>query len=595
MIGNLLKERKNTMAESVPGTVENPIHIGHTAEQQLKYATARERRVIHNPKPDPVAMFQELYEDVVRTGDWFPIGALERHAEGRLQQTYAALKLIEQAKAAGLLPDDAKFVATGAKVQDKRASKDYPAAHRLPADLSIQSDDGSLRRLTDYLSIDLNRIWVDQNIFAPTDRIHRLANVADQWVEDGGMKTAFVSAANAIAGGLKTAAEALEDIVQPGYAAAHAKAIEKVERNFSLIERQSISHRIVDHHGRPYREVPEPTALKIKGLEARAAAKDVMERTLRAYSQMEKLSLSLRAKSDLAVNGIIENELRYRELDEVTNEQKLRLERDTKLALDMVEMMLDKQKNLYLDPVTSFAWKHDGSGYNREITVFLEKGAIRDSLRIRGGHHFDSVDRIAKRLTDEYKSEFAWEFDNGRSAIEDGTFSGWYLGDENRLQLVVHIREIDRDMKPPEIEHIELDNSYGFSERATILTGNGIVQHATRSISSMSRDPDYLAAAYMAIAAGDAKGKFVPIQQGYPVERREGINGPEIASPEGKATFLAEGERHRGSVHSVLINNYGQSAQQIAEIADIVTDYTRDQMAGVYREPYISTSYSLSR
>ncbi|CAH0343668.1 hypothetical protein [Rhizobium sp. CECT 9324] len=306
-------------SSSAPGTFENPIQIGHTAEQQMKYAfrekseAARESRVIHNSKPDSVEMFRELYQDVVRTGDSFPIGALERHAEGRLQQTYAALVLIENAKAAGIIPENSKFVATGAKVQDKRASKEYPAAHRLPADLSIQAADGSLRRLTDHLDVDLGRIWVDQNIFAPTDRIHRLANVADQWVEDGGMKTAFVSAANAVSSGKMTAEEALEDIVQPGYAAAHARALEKVERNFTLIERQALSQRIVDQHGQPYRKVPEPTVLRIKGLEERAAAKDVMERTLKAYSRMEELSPSLRMKSNLAVNGVIDNEIRLRE------------------------------------------------------------------------------------------------------------------------------------------------------------------------------------------------------------------------------------------------------------------------------------------
>ncbi|MDA4830394.1 hypothetical protein NY536_02745, partial [Enterobacter hormaechei] len=66
-------------------------------------------------------------------------------------------------------------------------------------------------------------------------------------------------------------------------------------------------------HGQPYRKVPEPTVLKIKGLEERAAAKDVMERTLKAYSRMEELSPSLRMKSNLAVNGIIDNEIWLRE------------------------------------------------------------------------------------------------------------------------------------------------------------------------------------------------------------------------------------------------------------------------------------------
>ncbi|MBZ4175445.1 hypothetical protein JYG55_23125, partial [Escherichia fergusonii] len=100
------KAELESTRDKIPGTFENPIQIGHTAEQQMNYAfrekseAPRERRVIHNSKPDSVEMFRELYQDVVRTGDSFPIGALERHAEGRLQQTYAALVLIENAKAA---------------------------------------------------------------------------------------------------------------------------------------------------------------------------------------------------------------------------------------------------------------------------------------------------------------------------------------------------------------------------------------------------------------------------------------------------------------------------------------------------------------
>ncbi|MDH1270284.1 hypothetical protein N5C81_21960 [Rhizobium pusense] len=275
---------------------------------ELGQQTPASRREIMDSKPDPLPLFTELYDDVVRTADGVPVGALHRHAEGRLQQTYAVLALIEQGREIGLLPKDGEFVATGARVQDKRTSRMYPAAHRLPADLSIKYD-GQLVRLTDFFEEGLDRTWIDKNIFASTDRIHRLANVADQWCEDAGMKTTLVKAANAVLDGKMSARQAMDDIVQPGYAAAVATAREKVERNFSWIERQALSQRIVTIQGQPFR-LPEPTALKVKDLPERAAAKDVMERTLAAYSEVSELSPFQRMKSAMAATAIIDNEKR---------------------------------------------------------------------------------------------------------------------------------------------------------------------------------------------------------------------------------------------------------------------------------------------
>lgn len=296
-------------AAPVPGSPEAPIQIGHTVEQQLRYATSEKpQREIMDNNPDPLPLFTELYEDVVRTADSVPIGALHRHAEGRLQQSYAVLALIEQGREIGLLPKEGEFVATGARVQDKRTSRMYPAAHRLPCDLSIKYDGQSVR-LTDFFEEGLDKTWIDKNIFGPTDRIHRLANVADQWCEDGGMKTTLVKAANAVLDGKMTARRAMDDIVQPGYAAAIATAREKVERNFSIIERQALSQRIVTIQGQPFR-LPDPTALNVKGLSERAAAKDVMERTLAAYSHVSELSPAQRMQSAMAATAIIDNEKR---------------------------------------------------------------------------------------------------------------------------------------------------------------------------------------------------------------------------------------------------------------------------------------------
>jgi len=296
--------------------VEPEITIGHSVEQQERYVSADRaadkpatRRSIMDSRPDTLALFEELYEDVSRTAANVPIGSLHRHAEGRLQQSYAVLALIEQARDSKIIPDGGEFVATGARVQDKSTSRDYPAAHRLPCDLAIKNG-GETVRLTDYFAEGLDRTWIDRNVFAPTDRMHRLANVADKWCEDAGMKKTLVDAANAVSNRRMTANQAMEEIVQPGYAAAVEKAREKVERNFSFLERQALANRIVDMNGKPFQKVPEPMMLKVKEMSARAAAKDVVERTLKAYGEVTELSPSQRMKSGMAVIGIVDNEKR---------------------------------------------------------------------------------------------------------------------------------------------------------------------------------------------------------------------------------------------------------------------------------------------
>ncbi|GAA5666096.1 hypothetical protein Brsp07_04605 [Brucella sp. NBRC 14130] len=301
---------RHAAAQPVPGTPEAPIQIGHTAEQQLRYSQRRNGREIFQSDPDPQALFDELYSDVTRTADSIPLGALERHAEARLQQSYAVLALIEQARAYGILPEAANFEATGAQVQDKRAQRDFPAAHRLPCDMKLVEPNGRENRLSDFFEIGLHRAWIEGNIFAPTDRVHRMVNVADQWCEDAGMKRSLVDASNAVLHGRMTANEAMEKVIKPGYQEAIAKATAKVERNFSFMERQALAFRIVDRDGQPYKSVDPKLTLKVKGLESRAAAKDAIERTLKAYGSVQDVSFQQRMQTVSSVSAIVENERR---------------------------------------------------------------------------------------------------------------------------------------------------------------------------------------------------------------------------------------------------------------------------------------------
>lgn len=132
-------------------------------------------RSIFQNRPDALGLFVELYDNALRDAERRPIGNIEAHAVGRLSQSYMALKLVEAARDLGLLPDSATIVSARAMVQDKRGTREFPAAHRLPADLAVELPDGSRRRLTESFDLALNQTAIDRDIFGRTDRLSRLA------------------------------------------------------------------------------------------------------------------------------------------------------------------------------------------------------------------------------------------------------------------------------------------------------------------------------------------------------------------------------------------------------------------------------------
>lgn len=305
-----LQRRRDIVAKSTRYHLNLNQHEGDTNGSAPSSPHGKERRKILEGKLDALALFEDLYDGVTRTAQNVPIGALHRHAEERLRQSYAVLVLVEQARDAGIVAGGSRFVPTGARVQDKTTSKEYPAAHRLPADVSIRGKDGKMTRLSDFFDLPVDRLWVDKHVFAPTDRVHRLANVADRWCEEAGMVSTLASAATAIARREMTAEEAMTRIVQPGYRDAIHKSLDKIERNFSYLERQELARRVVDVNGQPYDRLPMPLVLHVQGLAERATAKDLMERTLRAYSAVTDLSPELRMQTAITVSAIVENEQR---------------------------------------------------------------------------------------------------------------------------------------------------------------------------------------------------------------------------------------------------------------------------------------------
>ncbi len=265
-------------------------------------------RFIHDARPDPERLLAELYENTFRDASNRPLGNVSGHAQERLAATYAALKLVEVARDQGLLPATPTLVATKAMVQDKRTSQEFPAAHRIPGDLAIQIEDGTTTRLTDIFKVDLNRVVIDREIFATTDRVNRLANVADSWAESAGMKASLAHAATEVARGANVNI-AMKEIIEPGYADAVRAAYAKVEMNFTIAEQQMVGGAIIDARTMlPIRGVIEDLKLSSTDAEARAHAKELIRLTLHTYSKETSLGEELQLRVDNLIDGIKENE-----------------------------------------------------------------------------------------------------------------------------------------------------------------------------------------------------------------------------------------------------------------------------------------------
>lgn len=267
-------------------------------------------RSIFQNRADALGLFVELYDNALRDAERRPIGNIEAHAVGRLSQSYMALKLVEAARDLGLLPDNATIRSTRAMVQDKRGTREFAAAHRLPADLAVEVPNGSRRRLTESFDVALNQTAIDREIFGRTDRLSRLANVVDSWLEAAGMRTTLARAANAVASGM-SADSAMSDVVEPGYATAISQARDRLERNMAIAERTAIATMIVDETGEPLRVLRDELRLRTADLENRARAKNMMEAILTETARHNRLDAEGRREAGALVRGIADNERNF--------------------------------------------------------------------------------------------------------------------------------------------------------------------------------------------------------------------------------------------------------------------------------------------
>ncbi len=172
----------------------------------------------------------------------------------------------------------------------------------------MEAPDGSRRRLTEHFDVELNRVAVDRDVFARTDRLFRMANVVDSWLEAAGMRKTFARAANAVASGSMSADAAMSDVVEPGYAAAIAHTRRRLERNMAIAERAAIASAIVGEGGEPVRALQDDLRLRTADLENRALVKSMMEAILAETARHDRLDARSRHAADVFVRGIAENE-----------------------------------------------------------------------------------------------------------------------------------------------------------------------------------------------------------------------------------------------------------------------------------------------
>lgn len=154
-------------------------------------------RNILDTDPDPGRLFDELFAEGVRDFRGLNLGDVAGHARRRYSASYGVMQLVVALEQLGRLPPDAVVAARGASDQDKQVSGSEQAAHILPREIVVRSSAG-VQPLYDFLRVPFNQTWVRYHLFAPTDRVHRLVNVADSSCERGldGMAAALVELCN---------------------------------------------------------------------------------------------------------------------------------------------------------------------------------------------------------------------------------------------------------------------------------------------------------------------------------------------------------------------------------------------------------------
>jgi hypothetical protein len=251
-------------------------------------AEAMAGRQIFDRTPDPAALLDELYFSAQRDPKGLPLGDAAGHARRRLTASYLVLGICRLLVELGRLEPAATFQRKGARHQDKRTQVEFPAAHVLPCDLAVTQVGQAPTYLADLFRSPLNRVWVQRNVFALTDRVHVLTNRADSRCEEGphGMAQALARGCAVVASGASSLETGFASLTAD-YTRAAALALTAVEQALTPSERQAIGRApLVDRHGRPVQARPTDTRLRSPDAEARAANKGALCQVLRIYANV---------------------------------------------------------------------------------------------------------------------------------------------------------------------------------------------------------------------------------------------------------------------------------------------------------------------
>jgi hypothetical protein len=262
-------------------------------------------RYIFDQDPDPNRLFDELYEHGVRDYKGLPLGDVAGHATPRFTACYGVLCLSRMLVLLERVPLGASLRAAGASDQDKQVSGDFHAAHAIPRELRVSAPgtaaDGA--PLYELLRNMLNQTWVRREIFARTDRVHRLVNAADSSCERGldGMAQSLVRVCNDViadarrdktpvvagrhAPPLSSLAQRFETDLVPSFHAVARDRLRALEAKFTANDREELNRaHPVWPDGRPLIARPSDTRLTSIDPEARAAARIAFRQVLGLYA-----------------------------------------------------------------------------------------------------------------------------------------------------------------------------------------------------------------------------------------------------------------------------------------------------------------------
>jgi hypothetical protein len=216
-------------------------------------------REIFDSNPDPTQQFNEkLAGWGTRDEGGLPLGNVLGHSLNRVTVCYAILEAAKIAAEFDQLPGDSEFITAGAAVQDRKGTREYPAAHLAPCSLKVGNPGTAAPlNLHEVYADGISRSFV-ASLFAKTELVHRLANYADSLCERqksrGGMADALAQSCMLVTRDRHVRPrEVLFERLIPDFQAIASEQIVTISQ--TLPEEYEPS-RIVDPFGRPHDERP---------------------------------------------------------------------------------------------------------------------------------------------------------------------------------------------------------------------------------------------------------------------------------------------------------------------------------------------------